>query len=299
MPSSGKAAGRGLFCFDFLVSSGNSPLLPPSPHLCLWVEVQHLATRATATGFSHADTQARGSDFSDGMRAFCALLSACLLLAADGFVPCLKHHAQRAGCGAGVNAPRVRARFCPLAVAGSVGKRPGQSELSGATQKTGGDDDNVIIKQSTLVEANEQVASAPLSPSPCPSHSELTLSDSNEPQVQAEALQALLLSRRTVNDFDAELPAGWESALERAVNVATFAPNHKRTEPWRFHLLGPQAIAKVCALNAQLVAEKKGPEAAEKKLARWMQMKGWLVVTQVVSGRLALVALPSLSRMTE
>ena len=233
------------------------------------------------------------------MRALCALLSACLLLAADGFVPCLKHHAQRVGCGAGVNAPRVRARFCPLAVAGSVGKRPGQSELSGATQKTGGDDDNVIIKQSTLVEANEQVASAPLSPSPCPSHSELTLSDSNEPQVQAEALQALLLSRRTVNDFDEALPAGWESALERAVNVATFAPNHKRTEPWRFHLLGPQAIAKVCALNAQLVAEKKGPEAAEKKLARWMQIKGWLVVTQVVSGRLALVALPSLSRMTE
>ena len=83
------------------------------------------------------------------------------------------------------------------------------------------------------------------------------------------------------------------------MNVATFAPNHKRTEPWRFHLLGPQAIAKVCVLNAQLVAEKKGPEAAEKKLARWMQMKGWLVVTQVVSGRLALVALPSLSRRTE
>ena len=94
----------------------------------------------------------------------------------------------------------------------------------------------------------------------------------------------VILSRRTVNDFEPALPDGWSDALERSVLAATHAPNHKRTEPWRFHLLGPVAVKRVCELNAELVAAKKGPEAGEKKLARWLAMPGWLVVTQVVDG---------------
>ena len=72
---------------------------------------------------------------------------------------------------------------------------------------------------------------------------------------------------------------GWEASLHRAVESATFAPNHKKTEPWRFHLLGKKAIRNVCELNADIVAEKKGPAAGEKKLKRWLSMAGWLVVT--------------------
>jgi hypothetical protein len=94
----------------------------------------------------------------------------------------------------------------------------------------------------------------------------------------------VILTRRTVNDFEPALPDGWSGALERAVLAATHAPNHKRTEPWRFHLLGPLAVKRVCELNAELVAAKKGPEAGEKKLARWLAMPGWLVITQVVDG---------------
>ena len=78
--------------------------------------------------------------------------------------------------------------------------------------------------------------------------------------------QDALLTRRTINDFEAELPAGWKDALERAVEAATFAPNHKRTEPWRFHLLGPSAIQRVCELNAELVSASKGEAAGAKKL---------------------------------
>lgn len=59
----------------------------------------------------------------------------------------------------------------------------------------------------------------------------------------AEAVHDALRSRRTINDFSPQLPAGWEEALERAVEAATFAPSHKRTEPWRFHLLGPRSSA--------------------------------------------------------
>lgn len=65
--------------------------------------------------------------------------------------------------------------------------------------------------------------------------------------------------------------------------AATFAPNHKRTEPWRFHLLGPAAIRRVCELNARLVADGKGAEAGAKKLKRWLAMPGWLVATCVRS----------------
>jgi hypothetical protein len=63
-----------------------------------------------------------------------------------------------------------------------------------------------------------------------------------------------------------------------AVLAGTYAPNHKRTEPWRFHLLGPEAVQRVCRLNADLVAQKKGAEAGEKKLKRWLAMPGWLGV---------------------
>jgi len=97
----------------------------------------------------------------------------------------------------------------------------------------------------------------------------------------AEAVHDALRSRRTINDFSPQLPAGWEEALERAVEAATFAPNHKRTEPWRFHLLGPRSIRRVCELNAELVTASKGDAAGAKKLERWLAIPGWLVVTCV------------------
>lgn len=92
-------------------------------------------------------------------------------------------------------------------------------------------------------------------------------------------LQHHMQTRRTINDFETDLPSGWEEALERAVMAAIHAPNHKRTEPWRFHLLGKDSVRKVCELNADLVSAKKGKEAGEKKLDRWLKMPGWLVVT--------------------
>ena len=95
----------------------------------------------------------------------------------------------------------------------------------------------------------------------------------------ASDVHSVMIERRTINDFEPRLPAGWEDALERAIVAATYAPNHKRTEPWRFHLLGSKAIEGICKLNADIVAEKKGEAAGEKKLRRWLQMPGWLVVT--------------------
>ena len=95
----------------------------------------------------------------------------------------------------------------------------------------------------------------------------------------ASDVHSALIERRTINDFDPTLPTGWEEALNRAIIAATYAPNHKRTEPWRFHLLGAEAIGSVCKLNVEIVTEKKGEVAGKKKLDRWLQMPGWLVVT--------------------
>ncbi len=92
-----------------------------------------------------------------------------------------------------------------------------------------------------------------------------------------DALGELIRSRRTVNDFRPE-PVVAELLLE-AIELARWAPNHKHTEPWRFHLLGPETVAAIVELNTSLVAEKKGAEAAAVKRQRWSAVPGWLLVT--------------------
>ncbi|KAL3823065.1 hypothetical protein ACHAXA_011117 [Cyclostephanos tholiformis] len=87
--------------------------------------------------------------------------------------------------------------------------------------------------------------------------------------------------KRTINDFEPILPPGWESCLEAAISAAIHAPNHRRTEPWRFYLLGEESKGRVCALNAELVASNRGEEAGRDKFRRWMAVPGWLVVTCV------------------
>mmetsp|Transcript_22119 Transcript_22119/g.52264 ORF Transcript_22119/g.52264 Transcript_22119/m.52264 type:complete len:239 (-) Transcript_22119:1250-1966(-) len=113
------------------------------------------------------------------------------------------------------------------------------------------------------------------------------------PQTRFREVNGNILTRRTVNDFMEELPDGWERALERAIEGAIYAPNHKRTEPWKFYLLGETAIEKVCRLNASLVASKKGEDAGAKKLARWLKMPGWLVVTCALSEGVESMAEPT------
>merc|ERR1711972_799032 len=76
-----------------------------------------------------------------------------------------------------------------------------------------------------------------------------------------EAVRSVLLGRRTINSFIPDLLADWENSLRRAVKAACYAPNHRRTEPWRFHLLGPKRVRSVCEPNAELVAAKKGDAA--------------------------------------
>lgn len=91
------------------------------------------------------------------------------------------------------------------------------------------------------------------------------------------SLAAVMKSRRTTHDFRPDTPPR-ELVLE-AIEHARWAPNHHRTEPWRFYLLSRALGERVAALNAELVREKRGEAAAEAKLRRWRSQPGWLVVT--------------------
>ena len=100
--------------------------------------------------------------------------------------------------------------------------------------------------------------------------------------MQADDHLAHLLARRTIHRFEPAdptrpIPDAW---VEEAVEAARWAPNHRHTEPWRFHLLGPESQARVIELNAVILEELGRPEAAAKKRVRWATMPGWLLLTQ-------------------
>ncbi len=97
------------------------------------------------------------------------------------------------------------------------------------------------------------------------------------PETIPAAVAEVLRQRRTVGAFEPDLPPA--AIVDAAIELATWAPNHKKTEPWRFLKLGPQTASAVVELNTRLIAEKKGPEAAEPKRKQWSRVPGWLVVT--------------------
>ena len=68
-------------------------------------------------------------------------------------------------------------------------------------------------------------------------------------------LHEALLSRRTIHRYtDDPIPDG---AVERALQAAIRAPNHKLTNPWRFTRVGPDTRAKLTELGIELKRAKK------------------------------------------
>jgi nitroreductase len=87
----------------------------------------------------------------------------------------------------------------------------------------------------------------------------------------------VLRGRRTINLY-LQMPV--PGALVReAIEVATWAPNHHVTEPWRFYMLGRETIAACVERVRELVAARKDEKAAAFKAASWAEKPGWLVVT--------------------
>jgi nitroreductase len=72
-------------------------------------------------------------------------------------------------------------------------------------------------------------------------------------------LAGLAARRRTHKAFGSE-PLPRETLLE-LLDVARFAPNHHLTQPWRFRVLGPEALARVqeCAGPGEAAKLERAP----------------------------------------
>jgi len=76
-----------------------------------------------------------------------------------------------------------------------------------------------------------------------------------------EALDTIV-GRRSIRDFT-ERPIRREE-IERLIDAAVQAPNHRMTQPWRFYVLGPEArYAYGAALGARKAKRVEDPEAAK------------------------------------
>lgn len=74
-------------------------------------------------------------------------------------------------------------------------------------------------------------------------------------------LYEALLSRRTVFHYrDEPVP---KDAIDRALEAARWAPNHKLTEPWRFYIVGPQTQVALGQIAAGLAEQKCVDRTAE------------------------------------
>ena len=87
----------------------------------------------------------------------------------------------------------------------------------------------------------------------------------------------ILRGRRTIEIFlQISVP---KELLSNAIEAATWAPNHRLTEPWHFYVLGKESITRCLDLCRAIVSAKKGDKVAEFKREKWSEKPGWLVVT--------------------
>ncbi|MBK8979042.1 MAG: nitroreductase [Planctomycetes bacterium] len=94
-----------------------------------------------------------------------------------------------------------------------------------------------------------------------------------------------LLGRRTVHAYRPDpVPAG---AIERALEAAIHAPNHRLTWPWRFVRVGRQTRERLADLVVRLAAkpgEDAPPEAVARARAKVLNPHELIVVTVRRSG---------------
>lgn len=101
------------------------------------------------------------------------------------------------------------------------------------------------------------------------------------PDIIDPTVAAVLRDRRTIASFRPEMPP--RELVLAAVDLARWAPNHKKTQPWRFVCLGPETVQRVLALNTRCLAETRGLDEARAKSEKWARVPGWIIVTSVVA----------------
>ena len=95
------------------------------------------------------------------------------------------------------------------------------------------------------------------------------------------AVLEALARRRSAARVDPDAPVSRE-AIERALELAALAPNHRLTQPWRFTVVTGSARQRVGqALAAEGVAlGRTAPERAAFEAAKWLRAPAVVVVAQ-------------------
>ena len=99
-----------------------------------------------------------------------------------------------------------------------------------------------------------------------------------------------IAARRSIFDFQPTVVP--RERIERALQAAVWAPNHKLTEPWRFIVVGPEAKDRLSHVYARIkqdgVKGDIGPEAlreiGRKTVKKLMSKPSIVAVTCAVSG---------------
>ncbi|MEZ4553878.1 MAG: nitroreductase [Dehalococcoidia bacterium] len=96
-----------------------------------------------------------------------------------------------------------------------------------------------------------------------------------------DVLEALR-TRRTVGAFAPAPPP--QEAVERAIEAATWAPNHHLTEPWRFHVLTGHARGDLATAAASTLPPERDTEDERRALRAKLERAPVLVVVTQASG---------------
>jgi nitroreductase len=105
----------------------------------------------------------------------------------------------------------------------------------------------------------------------------------------ATDLLALLRERRTISTFLPEpVP---DDLVEQALDAGRFAPNHKRTEPWRFTTLGPVTREAMAPLWSDVALRNLPKDASPERReevqaaseAKWRSKPAVVIVSQVIT----------------
>lgn len=94
----------------------------------------------------------------------------------------------------------------------------------------------------------------------------------------AAGVRAAFLGRRTIGAFSPRPVPG--EAIVRAAEAARHAPNHKLSEPFTLRWCSPPTRARICALQANVLAEHgEGPKRIAGKMKRWSAIPEMIAVT--------------------
>ncbi len=95
-------------------------------------------------------------------------------------------------------------------------------------------------------------------------------------------LEEVIRGRRTINLY-LEMPVP-DELIREAIDIASWAPNHHMTEPWRYYLMGKETVSRTLELLHDIVTQKKDAKMADFKVKSWSEKPGWLVMTCRRSG---------------